>query len=345
MLVTCPRCFATYNVPESALSGTGRKVRCSACHFEWTEALPPRDAIAGFAPAPPEPVPAVAAPPSEFASLLSEPAPVAEPVKAPARRGRSRGDKSGAGFGAVAGWSFVILATLACALVLAREPLGRKATWLADMYEMIGLPVETPADWFRFDGVALEKSEADGQTVLLVRGKVINQSRKTREVPQLRLFWRQKNGDIGPETWLQTRPARLPVGEAARFNGELRGVDAAIGGEVKILFVTPHDVKPEAKGTTHAVSDAASAPGPTAKDAHSMPQAHAVGSASPAHEPAASQTEPPVETPASAVSSAEPHVSAPAPTAHESSMPSAQEPSAPPANPDHHDAPAHPSGH
>lgn len=223
----------------------------------------PQEAVAAFAP-PPESASATI-PDFVVPDLPTTPA---EPKAKPVRRGRMPAEKS-KGLSTAAAWSFFALATLACALVLLREPLGHKALWLTDLYEAIGLPVEGPNDWFKFDGVALERNEVDGQINLLVRGKVINTSRKAREVPQLKLYWRQKSGELGPETVLQARPAKIAVGDAARFSGELRGVEAALGGEVKVTFV-------DAKGKAAPAASAEHAAAP-----------HAAPAAAPAeHEPA-----------------------------------------------------------
>jgi predicted Zn finger-like uncharacterized protein len=287
MQLTCPRCFAAYNAPDAMFAAGPRKVRCSSCRFEWQESPMPQASVAAFAP------------PSGFSGDFVVPdvpsapstaeAGTAEPAKPkPARRGRAP-EQAGKGLSTAAAWAFFVLATLACALVLLRDTIGHKALWLTDLYEAVGLPVEGPNDWFEFDGVALERNEVDGQINLTVRGKVINQSRKARDVPPLRLYWREKSGEMGPDTVLQARPARIAVGEAARFSGELRNVQAALGGEVKVTFVAKDD-KPQAApvvapakqpgGRTPEHKSAPAAPAPTHKEEHApAPSAdpHATG--------------------------------------------------------------------
>ena len=288
MIITCPRCFATYNVPDTFAQVGGRKVRCSDCKFTWTETPPPQDAIAALAP---EPEPAADTQASSFADMVTSPPPVAEePKPRPVvRRGSNRPPAPKRDMGMMVAWGLFGITALACALVLLRGPLGKSAHFMTDLYEDIGLPVETPDDWFRFENISLEKSVADGQTVLLVRGQVVNQSRRLREVPQLKLFWLDKSGQEGPMTLLQARPAEIEPDESARFNGELVGVDASAGGEVKVTFIGPdaHETgdTPPAEGAGH--EDTSHAAAPHEAPAHETPahEAPAVTSQDvPAHE-------------------------------------------------------------
>jgi predicted Zn finger-like uncharacterized protein len=68
MKLTCPNCGAGFEVRAEALGPTGRKVRCSACSYQWTAR-----AEAAAAPAP-SPAPTV---------LLEVPVAAPEPVPAP----------------------------------------------------------------------------------------------------------------------------------------------------------------------------------------------------------------------------------------------------------------------
>jgi len=118
---------------------------------------------------------------------------------------------------------------------------------------------------------------------------VVNQSRRLREVPQLKLFWLDKSGQEGPMTLLQARPAEIEPDESARFNGELVGVDASAGGEVKVTFIGPdaHETgdTPPAEGAGH--EDTSHAAAPHEAPAHEAPahEAPAVTSQeAPAHE-------------------------------------------------------------
>lgn len=256
MIVTCPRCFATYNVPDTLLAAAPRKVRCSDCRFEWQESPPPQEAIAALAPEPlPQSIDEFAPhsqpqpPPME---LLPEPVP---PAPKPVRRDPRKTQAPAKDYTNAALWSLFLIVTFICAVVLLRDVIGKSAPVITDFYERIGLPVEGPEDWFAFKGIVLEKTEADGQTVLIVRGQVHNQSRRMRTVPGLRLFWREKGGNIGPVSILQARPEQLAPGENARFSGDLVGVDASAGGEVKVTFVSAKDAPPTALASKPATTE------------------------------------------------------------------------------------------
>lgn len=249
MIITCPRCFTTYDVPDAAISA-GKMVRCSGCRFEWQESPVPTEALAGLAPEPEiQPAPAPAAAP-EPAPSAPPPPPVADPVPAaPAKPlftvtaapAAPAGPGVAKRLGTGAAWLVFALATLGCILVLFREPLGHRSLALTDMYESIGLPIEGPNQWFRFENVQLEKSEADNRTVFNVHGVIVNQSRRERPLPPLKLFWRSQAGTVGPMVVITAENQSLIVGAKTAFFGELRNVDASTGGEVKITFLTDRE--------------------------------------------------------------------------------------------------------
>ncbi|WP_166041439.1 zinc-ribbon domain-containing protein [Sphingosinicella sp. YJ22] len=83
MILTCPSCRARYAVPDGAISGSGRKVRCAKCRFSWVQEAP-EDSFAPGEPAVPPRVPvnepAVDEPaPPPAAAPAPEPAPEPEP--------------------------------------------------------------------------------------------------------------------------------------------------------------------------------------------------------------------------------------------------------------------------
>jgi predicted Zn finger-like uncharacterized protein len=92
MRLSCPNCLTEYEVPDAAIAGRARKLRCAHCGHQWMQGLNPApEAPAqppGAAPIPepaaePEPKP-VAAPVLEpAAEILAEPEPAPEPVAEP----------------------------------------------------------------------------------------------------------------------------------------------------------------------------------------------------------------------------------------------------------------------
>jgi predicted Zn finger-like uncharacterized protein len=234
MIITCPRCFETYNAPNRALSPVGRRVRCSACKFEWQETPLPKEAIAGLAPEPAAPSEAKQAPPPETLPPLKHvpaPRPQIKPVVV----------KQKSAWPATLGWSALVLISFLVFAWVFRAPIAGKSPFLADLYEDTGFPADSPYDWFRFAPEAPLRSESDGKTVFTIHGKVINVSHRTRDVPLLRIFWQGKDGAEGPSVEALASKSLLGPGESAEFNGKLIGVDARTGGEIKVTFASDSD--------------------------------------------------------------------------------------------------------
>lgn len=136
--------------------------------------------------------------------------------------------------GAILAWTGLAVASVLVLAVVFREPIGHSAPVLAGLYEDVGLPVETPEDWFRFTIEQPVRSEQGDKTVLSLSGQITNQSSRTRAAPPVRIFWRGTEGQEGPSVTVTPTPATLPSGESASFRGELVGVDARAGGEIKV---------------------------------------------------------------------------------------------------------------
>jgi len=50
MLISCPSCAATYDVPEHLLSAQGQMLRCSRCVHEWMVMPPPPPVVSEHVP-------------------------------------------------------------------------------------------------------------------------------------------------------------------------------------------------------------------------------------------------------------------------------------------------------
>ncbi len=245
MIITCPRCFATYEIPPHVVPASGRKVRCSSCQFEWTEAPPPHDAIEGLSPQDDQ----------KFSSFLKN-----------AQDGKYEGNVFNAAEGKQgkkpievlksarklipsfsflkrksslhgAGWTAFVLVSLLVLVIVFRGPIGHRVQFMADFYEGMGLPVETASDWFAIEMHPPIKGESDGKTTLSLSGEITNISHKPREVPAVRIYWLgNKSGPTGPEVVVNLLTRKLNPAEKSTFSATLTGIDARKGGEVKVMF-------------------------------------------------------------------------------------------------------------
>ena len=319
MNVTCPRCFALYNVPENFLAEKPRRMRCSSCKNEWTEAAMPKSSVAEFAPQ--QPTETAITPPSED---MAQPSPrMAEPPQDQSYL-RPRREKQvielakppKTDYVTPLAWFFFTLASIAGVGALLHTPLSRLSPTIANFYEDIGLPADTVNEWFKFDDIKVEKSIEDGASVLSVRGFVYNISQRQRTVPPLQLYWLGKDGQKSSPQILKTNPATLTIGDKAFFSGRLTGIDASLGGEVKVTFAEKveaaedHAAKPAHGSNNSGHAAPHDAPAPAAHHSAAPAESHTAHQAA---EPAAAHT--PSPAPKADHPAAAEHAPAPPPAA------------------------------
>lgn len=94
MRVTCPNCLTEYDVPDEAIAGRPRTVRCAHCGHQWRHGAPVEPTAQNPAPEaaplidvppllPPDPPPPVVTPQPSF---MQRPRPTAAPAPPPPRR-------------------------------------------------------------------------------------------------------------------------------------------------------------------------------------------------------------------------------------------------------------------
>jgi predicted Zn finger-like uncharacterized protein len=221
MILQCPECSTRYLVPDSAIGGDGRTVRCASCRHCWFQApavLDLTEAPAPTAAAPPA-RPAAAEPPSP---AVAEPMP--DPVAAPpepfdafAHQPPFRARRN-----PVRRWTAAALA--AGALMLA----GVGAiTWLGapNLAARLGLgAAESP---LRLKDNPIERRELEnGSELFAVSGQVTNPSGSRQRVPDIRAELRDAQGRIVYSWTITPQQRTLAPGGAVDFNSAKLDVPA-----------------------------------------------------------------------------------------------------------------------
>src|SRR5579871_3251832 len=188
MILTCPQCSTRYQVDGTKFPSTGRNVRCAKCGHVWHQLGPvpepdPDAELIVEEPVPPAPPPAAVQP--RVAAFVPTPprqveAEVEEP--APARRPR----RSWLGRIAIFfGWLLLIglVAAFGWATVRFRDTVAMVMPSSKSFYSAVGLPISPRG--LDFTKVAYNREKKDGQTVLIVTGRIVNHSSHEQTLPRI----------------------------------------------------------------------------------------------------------------------------------------------------------------
>ena len=134
-----------------------------------------------------------------------------------------------------------ILALLIADAVLVgwRSNVVRVLPQTASFYAMMGLGVNLRG--LDFAGVATTTERHDGGPTLVVQGHIVNDTRRTLNVPRLKFAARNAVGDE-TYSWTIVPPrSKLPPGETVGFRTQVTAPPADVR-DVLVRFVTRHDV-------------------------------------------------------------------------------------------------------
>jgi len=225
MIITCPSCATTHNLPGDDFASDGTIIKCASCNHSWLEARAlevvdsadvadliqkdmatnhnHHDHIANL--------PAIATDPNTD----YEAARIAKAVKLADEKRLEQVAKRRAKF---RGWA-TLAACISAPFVFAAafpETVVRALPGSIALYDQVGIEVNIPG--FTIANVTHQYLMAGGTRVLAIRGQIINKSGTDKTVPPLRFALRDKSGSE-VYNWILDGLSRraLKAGQATSF--------------------------------------------------------------------------------------------------------------------------------
>lgn len=240
MIITCPECDTRYRADAAKFPPAGRKVKCAKCGHTWHQAAPPPEPVVEAeeqivrsptpAPDPPEPTEVEEAPrPSAFApDVHAETATHVPVITATPPVDRSAEPSLLAGrLGLVVGWGLLAGLVLigAWAALTYRQEVATAWPQTASLYGALGKPVNPRG--IDFTDLSYTPGKQDGQSVLAITGKLVNNSQREQPVSQIRAALFDANGRELYHWTFSAGITTLKPGKTAKFLTRISSPPAA----------------------------------------------------------------------------------------------------------------------
>lgn len=195
MQLTCPNCAARYLVDPAAIGPSGRTVQCFRCGHKWQEIAPaPAEPIEPVAAAEPEIVPNFVIRPENHGGAVSLPAIPADP--------------------GMPGWLKIVIGVLIAIAIIG----GASYLFHDDIMPTLAIDQQTAR--------ITRSAGADGKTVIVVTGEIINTGRNEAAATKLHLMFKDAQGKLIEERTVAISTGQIPPNGRSRFEARVEDTPA-----------------------------------------------------------------------------------------------------------------------
>ncbi len=222
MILTCPICNSRYLVPATHFAAGPRQVRCARCFHTWLGELPkePASALAAqLLNITPPPLTATPIPPGSNLPALRE-----KPLHK--------------WYPWIALFGIVILGLFAVWFWLDRQEIAKMWPVLEGTYEKLGLHIYHPGEGLSLQQVRSELHGEDGIPMLIVEGKILNETPKTQQIPNLMAVAVGSDGKPMQSWQIDAPAATLNAAETVSFQSTIRSPKGTVV-EINLSFIEP----------------------------------------------------------------------------------------------------------
>lgn len=246
MILACPSCGARFKIDAAKLQPNGRTVRCAKCRHTWRaepesepaepagaaesdpEAAAPQaaesetaraEATAGDSAAP-QSDGGAGDPEAEAGVRAFESSLRANRTSADAAPADVPGDGRRRNTGVIVGWVLLVLVILGAVAGLHRfrDQVVAQVPQAAQLYRMAGIEVPAVGAGLELRDVTRTRRLVDGESLLVIEGRVVNTGERETPVPPLRVALFDAAGDEVLAWTVRVGESRLPAGGETRFS-------------------------------------------------------------------------------------------------------------------------------